>query len=98
MRRIAASLGRSPSTVSREVARHGGRSSYRAIEADVRAGSGRCARSHVVWPAIPSYDGALPRSWRLIGRPSKSLGGSRAIRAKRNAGFSTATTLELRDA
>src|SRR5437899_6786973 len=37
IRRIAASLGRSPSTVSREVARHGGRSSYRAIEADARA-------------------------------------------------------------
>jgi len=37
IRRIAASLGRSPSTVSREVARHGGRSSYRASEADARA-------------------------------------------------------------
>jgi len=37
IRRIAASLGRSPSTISREVARHGGRSSYRATEADARA-------------------------------------------------------------
>ena len=37
IRGIAASLGRSPSTVSREVARHGGRSSYRATEADARA-------------------------------------------------------------
>jgi IS30 family transposase len=37
VRGIAASLGRSPSTISREVARHGGRSSYRAIEADARA-------------------------------------------------------------
>jgi IS30 family transposase len=37
IRRIAARLGRSPSTVSREVRRHGGRSAYRAIEADVRA-------------------------------------------------------------
>jgi IS30 family transposase len=37
IRRIAASLGRSPSTVSREVARHGGRSAYRATEADERA-------------------------------------------------------------
>ena len=36
IRRIAASLGRSPSTVSREVARHGGRGSYRAAEADAR--------------------------------------------------------------
>jgi hypothetical protein len=37
IRRIAARLGRSPSTVSRGVRRHGGRSAYRAIEADVRA-------------------------------------------------------------
>jgi len=37
IRRIAARLGRSPSTVSREVRRHGGRSSYRATEADTRA-------------------------------------------------------------
>src|SRR5438046_7790832 len=35
--RIAAGLGRSPSTVSREVARHGGRSSYRATEAEAQA-------------------------------------------------------------
>ena len=37
IRRIAAGLGRSPSTVSREVRRHGGRSAYRATEADERA-------------------------------------------------------------
>ncbi len=37
IRGIAAGLGRSPSTVSREVARHGGRSAYRAADADVRA-------------------------------------------------------------
>src|SRR5436309_4316936 len=37
IRRIAANLGRSPSTVSREVVRHGGRGSYRATEADARA-------------------------------------------------------------
>ena len=34
IRRIAAGLGRAPSTVSREVRRHGGRSAYRATEAD----------------------------------------------------------------
>jgi IS30 family transposase len=37
IRGIAASLGRSPSTVSWEVVRHGGRSAYRAMEADARA-------------------------------------------------------------
>jgi IS30 family transposase len=33
-RAIAARIGRAPSTVSREITRHGGRSSYRATEAD----------------------------------------------------------------
>ncbi len=36
-RSIAARLGRAPSTVSREVARHGGRDRYRAARADDRA-------------------------------------------------------------
>ena len=36
-RRIAARLGRSPSTVTRELDRHGGRRRYRAAEADQRA-------------------------------------------------------------
>jgi len=36
-RRIAARLGRSPSTVTRELDRHGGRCSYRAADADRRA-------------------------------------------------------------
>lgn len=37
IRRIARGLGRSPSTVSREVSRNGGCSAYRASEADARA-------------------------------------------------------------
>src|SRR5437667_3587285 len=37
IRRIAAKLGRSPSTVSREVRRNGGCSAYRASEADTHA-------------------------------------------------------------
>jgi len=37
IRAIAARLGRAPSSISREVHRHGGRSSYRATEADKRA-------------------------------------------------------------
>src|SRR4051794_35291802 len=36
-RSIAARLGRAPSTVSREIARHGGRDRYRATRADDRA-------------------------------------------------------------
>ena len=37
VRRIAARLGRPPSTVSREVGRNGGRARYRAARADERA-------------------------------------------------------------
>lgn len=37
MRQIAASLGRSPSTISREIARHGGPYKYRATQADASA-------------------------------------------------------------
>jgi IS30 family transposase len=38
IRQIAAKLGRAPSTISREIHRHGGAHSYRASEADRRAG------------------------------------------------------------
>lgn len=38
IRQIAATLGRAPSTISREIHRHGGAHSYRASEADRRAG------------------------------------------------------------
>jgi IS30 family transposase len=37
MRQIAVSMGRAPSTISREVRRHGGRKHYRALYADGRA-------------------------------------------------------------
>lgn len=37
LRRIAAGLGRAPSTISREVARHGGRARYQAVRAQQRA-------------------------------------------------------------
>lgn len=37
IRQIAATLGRAPSTVSREIERHGGRARYRASEADAQA-------------------------------------------------------------
>ena len=38
---IAATIGRNPSVVSREIARHGGRRAYRAHRADTRAGKSR---------------------------------------------------------
>jgi IS30 family transposase len=37
VRRIAARLCRAPSTISREISRHGGRNRYRAVRADARA-------------------------------------------------------------
>lgn len=37
IRQIATTIGRSPSTVSREIARHGGRNRYRAAKADSQA-------------------------------------------------------------
>jgi transposase, IS30 family len=42
VREIAAVLGRSPSTISREIARNGGRARYRSLRAELRAQ--RCAR------------------------------------------------------
>ena len=75
IRRIAASLGRSPSTVSREVARHGGEARTAPPRRTGAPGSGRCGRSRVGWPAIAGYDGVLPRSWRSIGHRSRSRGG-----------------------
>lgn len=37
LRHIAAALGRSPATISREIGRHGGRHGYRAAQADAQA-------------------------------------------------------------
>jgi IS30 family transposase len=56
IRRIAANLGRSPSTVSREVARHGGRSAYRATEADTRTWE-RALRPKPCKRAFPADEG-----------------------------------------
>ncbi len=54
IRCIAAGLGRSPSTVSREVARHGGEARTALLRRTRAPGSGRCASSRVVWPAVPA--------------------------------------------
>jgi IS30 family transposase len=53
LRAIARTLGRAPSTISREVRRHGGRRRYRASQADRRA-----------WDAA-----RRPKACRLAGRP-----------------------------
>ena len=72
MRAIARSLGRSPSTISREIARNGGKQTYRATRADKKAWErARCGRSDVAWPALKGYDGWWRKSWRCSGRLSK---------------------------
>jgi len=53
VREIAAALERSPSTISREIARNGGRARYRSVRAEQRAQ--RCARR--------------PKATKLSGRP-----------------------------
>lgn len=71
-RRIAAGLGRAASTVTREIDRHGGRSSYRAVsERGSRQGDHRSAS----WRVITRCASWLPRSWRRTGPPSRSPAG-----------------------
>ncbi len=57
MRQIAQRLGRSPSTVSREIRRNGGCSAYRASEAETSAWERHCARSLVAWREFPADQG-----------------------------------------
>ena len=49
LRSIARGLGRAPSTVSREVARHQGRSGYRANHADYEASVSALRPSPAAW-------------------------------------------------
>ena len=75
IRQIAQSLGRAPSTVSREIRRNGGSQAYRATGLIGVPGSGRCAPSLVVWRSVGSYDGVWRRSSRCNGRRSRSPAG-----------------------
>lgn len=74
-RQLARRLGRSPSTVSREIARNGGRDRYRAASADAAAYE-RGRR-----PSRPSSPNGLPcghwwrPSWPCAGHPSRSRAG-----------------------
>ena len=60
IRSMASLLGRSPSTVSREVCRNGGYDRYRAAVADYRPGSAPVARNDASWRTVRGC-GAL---WR----------------------------------
>ena len=72
IRQIAHGLGRSPSTVSREIRRNGGpREPIVPTGPTVAPGSGHCAPSLVAWRCTASYDGAWRRSSRFNGRRSR---------------------------
>ena len=75
-RRIAGLLGRAPSTVSREVRRHGGRTRYRAAAADEGAWDRARRPSGAGWRSNQRCDASWPRSSLTIGRRSKFRGGS----------------------
>ena len=77
IRQIALAIRRSPSTVSREIRRHGGPARYRAAEAESRAWDQARRPKHCYWLAMAYYR----ESWRVgcnwIGPPSKFRVGSR---------------------
>ena len=76
IRHIAATLGRAPSTVAREIHRHGGTHTYRAAEAAAQAWARTDARSSVGSRHIPRSRGSSRANCCWSGRPNKSRGGS----------------------
>ena len=72
LRRIAARLGRAPSTVSREVARNGGRPGYRAWRATTAARTGPAGRRPPSSPGAPACGPRSSGSSAGAGRPSRS--------------------------
>ena len=73
LRRIACSLGRAPSTVSREIARNGGSGPYRAAASDRRAWD-RARRPKACKLAMHDTTAAScgGKAQNAIGRPSRS--------------------------
>ena len=78
LRGIARLLGRSASTISREVRRNGGAERYRATGPIRRRGIGPCVRSAASWLADPPWPGQYRASCGGTGRPSRSPAGSNA--------------------
>ena len=79
LRQIASRVRRPVSTLSRELARHGGRSAYRACHAEKRRRAGRGARSPRSWPAIRICDARWSAGCWSAGLPSRSPPGSSVI-------------------
>ena len=75
MRTIAAALNRAPSTVSREIARHGGREAYRADTADSRAWSSARRPKRCRLATNGRLKRIVVKKLRLQWRPNRSRDG-----------------------
>ena len=71
---IGARIGRDPSVVSREVARHGGRAAYRAVDADGRARAGRCRPKALAVDRCPVRRAEVVRLLRAGWSPASVAG------------------------
>lgn len=71
MRCIARRLGRAPSTVSREIRRHGGVPRYRATEPTKRLGVARVVRSDAGCHSIQHCEAQWPESFDRTGHRSR---------------------------
>ena len=69
-RSIAKLLGRSPSTVSREMSRNGGYATERRLRIRM-PGRGLVVQHVVNWPPVRGYGGQWRKSSDWIGRPSR---------------------------
>src|SRR4051795_8497605 len=91
-KQIARLIGRNPSVVSRDVARHGGRAGYRAVAADQTAAAGRSRpKAYAVdrWPRLRAVvtemlrTGWVPAS--IAGRLPHDSPGDQAVRVSHEA-------------
>ena len=71
-RSIAARLGRAPSTVSREVARHGGAIDIERLEQTIARGGRRCARKSACSRVTRRCATSSRVDWRWSGRRNRS--------------------------
>ena len=74
LRSIAAGLGRAPSTISREVAAHGGRGSYRAARADQLAWSRARRRKACKLAIRPALRAIVREQLKLKSSPHQIAG------------------------
>ena len=75
IRQIARTMGRPASTISREIARNGGREAYRAQKADAAAWRGHAGRSTASCSCTPGLGSRLRANSSATGRPSRFPGG-----------------------